>query len=93
MICTDVVCNSAFKPVQPLGRRLIRSKFGHALPVDLDEVEVAAREQCQIRPGERCVIERDPRAGAGNTVERIQAQLVGDAALGNFDDELLDTRG
>ena len=65
------------EPVQPWGLGLVGSQFCHELPVNFDEVEIAAREQCQVRPRERRVIERDPRAGGGNAVERIEAELVG----------------
>jgi hypothetical protein len=81
------------KPVQPGRWRLVvGSKFGDELAIDLDEVEVAAREQRQIRAGESRVIERDLRAGAWNAVERIEAQLVGYGALRNFNYQLLYVR-
>ena len=56
------------KPVQPGRWRLVGSKLGHELAIDLDEVKVAAREQRQIRAGESRVIERDLRAGAWNAI-------------------------
>ena len=52
-----VVCNSAASPsTRALG--LVECKLGHEQLIDLHEVEVAAREQRQIRAGESRVIER-----------------------------------
>jgi hypothetical protein len=80
------------KPAQPRRCRLVESNLGHEQVIDFDEVEIAAREQSQIRAGESRVIERDSRAGAWNAIERIETQLVGYAALRNFDYELLYVR-
>src|SRR5689334_3916628 len=77
------------QPVQPVRGRLIGSNLTHEQPVDLEKVEVAAREQRQICTGERRVIECNLRAGAGNAVEGIETQLVRYAALGNFEYQLL----
>ena len=52
------------KRVQPVRWRLVGHKLSHEQLIDLDEVEVAARQQRQIRAGESRVIECDFCAGA-----------------------------
>src|SRR5215469_18708155 len=80
------------KAVQPRRRRLVGRKLGDEQRVDLDEVEVAACEQCQIRAGESCVIECDSHTGGCNAVERVKTQLVRYTTLRNFEYQLLRAR-
>ncbi len=77
------------EPFQPGRWWPVDSKLSDEQLIDLDEVEVAAREQCQIRARESRVIERSLCTSAWNAVECTEAQLVGYAALGNLGDELL----
>ncbi len=76
----------------PARGRFIGRDLRDQRPVDLDEIELAAREQSEIGAGQRRVIERDARPGLRNAVQRVEPELVGDAAFGDLEDQLPGTR-
>ena len=74
---------------EPLRALRIVAELRDQRVIDFHEVEMATRQERQVRAGQRRVVERHPVTRGRDAIQCRQAKLVGHTALGNLQDELL----